>query len=220
MASTYHPPVEEYLETIYSLEEEGTRVIQARLAERLGHAPPTVYETVRRLEHEGFVAFDQREIGLTATGRALAEGVVRKHRLAERLLTDVIGLPWHEAHREAGRWEHVISDEVEQLLARLLGNPSTCPHGNPIPGMADSGAASQVTLDTIVAGDVAHLARVPERVENDDVAMSFLAAHGLVPGAALRIIASSDDDMVTVEVAGDEVGLERVLAAQLYVTTG
>src|SRR3954467_6437567 len=134
MSQGVHPPLEEYLETIHELEEEGGRVIQARLVERLGHSAPTVSEMVRRLRDEGYLEVSNRVITLTPQGRTRAESVVRKHRLAERLLTDVIGLEWHKAHLEAGRWEHVISDEVEVLLVKLLDNPTTCPHGNPIPG--------------------------------------------------------------------------------------
>jgi DtxR family Mn-dependent transcriptional regulator len=134
MSDGFHPPVEEYLEAIHSLDEEGAQVIQARLAERLGHSAPSVSETVRRLKADGYVTVKNRTIALTPRGRERAESVVRKHRLAERLLTDIIGLDWHKAHMEAGRWEHVISDEVEERLIELLENPTTCPHGNPIPG--------------------------------------------------------------------------------------
>ena len=130
----YHPPVEEYLETMLALAEEGVPVIQARIAERLGRSAPSVSEMLDRLIEDGYVTRDRRRLSLTDSGRALAEKVVRKHRLAERLLVDVIGLEWHKVHREAGRWEHVISDDVEARLVELLGDPATCPHGNPIPG--------------------------------------------------------------------------------------
>ncbi len=125
MTGGYHPPVEEYLETIQSLTEEGTPVIQARIAERLGRSAPSVSEMLERLEADGYIARSGRAISLTGPGRTLADSVIRKHRLAERLLTDVIGLPWHKVHVEAGRWEHVISDEVEARLVELLGNPTT-----------------------------------------------------------------------------------------------
>src|ERR671936_748536 len=103
MTEGFHPPVEEYLEAVHELEEEGVEVIQARLAERLGHSAPSVSEMVRRLKVEGYVTVKNRAVSLTAKGRARAESVVRKHRLAERLLTDVIGLPWHKSHVEACR---------------------------------------------------------------------------------------------------------------------
>ncbi len=139
MLDRFHPPVEEYLETIFALEEEGIPVIQARLAERLDKAAPSVSEMLDRLEADDLIVRSSRQIAMTPKGTALAEGVVRKHRLAERLLVDIIGLDWDKAHIEAGRWEHVISDDVEERLVVLLGNPTTCPHGNPIPGVEPVG---------------------------------------------------------------------------------
>ena len=124
MPEGFHPPVEEYLEAILEVGEEGAEVIQARLVERLGHSAPSVSETVRRLIDEGFVERSGRTLVLTPRGKRRAEGVVRKHRLAELLLTEVIGLPWHKAHLEAGRWEHVISDEVEERLDRVARQPA------------------------------------------------------------------------------------------------
>src|SRR6185312_3914409 len=138
----YHPPVEEYLETMLGLAEEGVPVIQARIAERLGRSAPSVSEMLDRLIEDGYVTREGRRLSLTESGRALAEKVVRKHRLAERLLVDVIGLEWHKVHREAGRWEHVISDDVEARLIELLGDPATCPHGNPIPGSHSAAPAA------------------------------------------------------------------------------
>ena len=114
-----HPPNEQYLEAILYLEEEGSQVIQARLAEHVGHSAPTVSEMVHRLKEAGYIEVKGRSIILTASGRKLATSVIRKHRLAERLLTDVIGLPWHKVHAEADRWEHVISDEVEARRTAL-----------------------------------------------------------------------------------------------------
>src|SRR5205823_3260899 len=160
----------------------GSLVIRARLVERRGHSAPTVSEMVRRLRDEGYLELDGRTIMLTSQGRARAESVVRKHRLAERLLTDVIGLEWHKAHPEAGRWEHVISDEVEALLIKLLDNPATCPHGNPIPG-ASTAKEQLVTLDTSQPGQHVRLARITEQVEIDYDSLSYLNTHGFVPGA-------------------------------------
>src|SRR5690606_9697249 len=129
----YHPAFEEYCDTIYELHEDDVDVIQARIAERLNVPRPAVSEMIRRMENEGPVEVD-RNVQLTAYGRRLAETVVRRHRRAERLLTDILGLSWAEAHQEAGRWEHVISDRVESAIVHLLDDPTTCPHGNPIPG--------------------------------------------------------------------------------------
>src|SRR3954453_22214024 len=166
MSQGVHPPVEEYLEAIHELSEEGNQVIQARLAERLGHSAPTVSEMVRRLRDEGYLELERRVITLTQQGQQRAESVVRKHRLAERLLTDVIGLEWHKAHIEACRWEHVISDEAEERLGDLAGNPPTCPHGNPIPGSGGVAKAMHPLADA-EAGDLIRLERVTEQVEID-----------------------------------------------------
>ncbi len=129
----HHPAFEEYLQAIQRLAEEGVPVIQARIAEHLGKSAPSVYEMLDRLEASGHIRRFGREIRLTDRGHAIAESVIRKHRLAERLLTDVIGAPAHLVHEEAGRWEHVISDDIEECLMEALGNPQTCPHGHHIP---------------------------------------------------------------------------------------
>src|SRR3954468_14393707 len=131
-----HPPaVEEYLETILELEESGIPPMRARLVERLGVSAPAVSETVGRLAREGYVTLDEQRVGhLTDEGRGYATSIMRRHRLAERLLVDVIKVPWHQVHEEAGRLEHAISENLEQHLVRLLDDPATCPHGNPIPG--------------------------------------------------------------------------------------
>src|SRR3954465_10025674 len=137
-----HDATEEYLENILEIEEEGTRVMRARLVERLGLSAAAVSETVFRLADNGHVgAAGDRPGSLTTKGRELATTVVRRHRLAERLLVDVIGLEWEKVHREADRWEHAISTDVEEKLVLLLGDPATCPHGNPIPGSKNAGRA-------------------------------------------------------------------------------
>src|SRR3984885_8847208 len=179
MASGYHPPLEEYLEPIHALAETGTPVIQARIAERLGRAAPSVSEMLDRLQADGYVERDGRKLELTGKGRTIAEGVVRKHRLAERLLVDVIGLEWHKAHMEAGRWEHVISDEVEARLVIVLGNPSHCPHGNPIPGASGPTPPGLQRLSEVVPGQTVEVVRVNESVELDLPALVYLDEHGL-----------------------------------------
>ena len=136
-APEYHPAFEEYCETIFELAEDGLDVKQARIAERLEVSRPAVSEMIRKMEREGLVDIDASgELALTDDGMVLARQVVRRHRLAERFLTDMLQLSWAEAHHEAGKWEHVISPAVEQALSRVLGDPTTCPHGNPIPGSA------------------------------------------------------------------------------------
>ena len=127
---------EMYLRTVFELEEEGIVPLRARIAERLAQSGPTVSETVARMERDGLLhVADHRQLALTETGRALATGVVRKHRLAECLLANVFKLPLAEVQIEACRWEHVISESVERRLVELLGHPDRCPHGNPIPGL-------------------------------------------------------------------------------------
>jgi DtxR family transcriptional regulator, Mn-dependent transcriptional regulator len=215
----FHPPVEEYLETIQSLAEEGTPVIQARIAERLRRSAPSVSEMLERLSADGYIERSGRTIALTEQGRTLADSVIRKHRLAERLLVDVIGLPWHKAHLEAGRWEHVISDEVEARLVELLGNPRTCPHGNPIPGASagDDAAPSQVSLSEVEPGELVRLERITEEVELDMASLEYLDAHGLIPGRAARVRGRAPDGTITLEVDGSTVALAPAISQQVFV---
>jgi DtxR family transcriptional regulator, Mn-dependent transcriptional regulator len=213
----FHPPLEEYLESILELEEEGTAVIQARLAERLGHSAPSVSEMIRRLRADGWIEPNGKEVQLTVKGRARAESVVRKHRLAERLLTDVIGLEWHKAHLEACRWEHVISDEVEQRLIELLEHPTTCPHGNPIPGLGVL-APDLVSLVDVIPGEQVTLARVTEQVEIDTDSMTYLSEHNFTPGAGATLRAKAPDGTLTLDLDGGSIALGPALAAQLFVS--
>jgi len=215
----YHPPIEEYLETIYELQEEGIPAIQARLAEHLGHAPPSVSEMIGRLRAEGFVEPRSRSLVLTKKGQERAESVVRKHRLAERLLTDVIGLEWHKTHLEACRWEHVISDDVEARLVILLGNPSTCPHGNPIPGTTPP-ARKLTVLAESQPGDHVRLERVTEQVEVDMESLTFLDTHGFIPGTDAEVSDRAADGTLTLKLDDVTIELAPDLAGQLYVAVG
>ena len=216
--SEFHPPVEEYLEAIHTLAEEGIEVIQARIAERIGRSAPSVSEMLGRLEDDGYIERHGRRLMLTSAGEAIAHRVVRKHRLAERLLVDVIGLEWHKAHMEAGRWEHVISDEVEARLVVLLGNPSTCPHGNPIPGGPGDGGASLVRLADVDPGATVKLARVTEEVEIDTAALSHLGEHGFITGAVAQVVSKSPEGVVVLRVGEAPVELTPKLSPLLYVT--
>ncbi len=219
MTDGFHPPVEEYLETIAALAEEGTAVIQARIAERLGRLAPSVSEMLDRLAADGYVSRSGRVIELTDEGRDLAQRVIRRHRLAERLLVDVIGLPWYKAHVEAGRWEHVISDEVELRLVELLGNPATCPHGNPIPGATQPSHASHVRLADVPPGTVVHIERITEEVELDMAALEYLDGYGLVPGRSATVRDRAPDGTVTVELGGRAAAVGAALSRQLFVST-
>ena len=159
MAELLHPAFEQYCEAIFELREDDLDVIQARIAERLNVSRPAVSEMIRRLTTEGLVTVDDG-IRLTKQGLALAERTVRRHRLAERFLTDILGLSWAEAHAEAGKWEHVMSESVEAAVNRLLEHPTTCPHGNPIPG-ANYLQPDLTALSTLHVGDAFTVTRIP-----------------------------------------------------------
>ncbi len=215
----YHPPVEEYLETMLGLAEEGVPVIQARIAERLGRSAPSVSEMLERLIEDGYVTREGRRLSLTDSGRALAEKVVRKHRLAERLLVDVIGLEWHKVHREAGRWEHVISDDVEERLVELLGDPATCPHGNPIPGSHSPVPVAETRpLAEVSAGEQVRLLRISEEVELNYGSLALLDEGGFIPGAVAEVGARDAEGTVEVAVPGAlPIRVSRDLSDRLFV---
>jgi DtxR family transcriptional regulator, Mn-dependent transcriptional regulator len=211
----HHPPVEEYLQTIESLTEEGVPVLQARIAERLGKSAPSVSEMLDRLRSEGYVNPTGRTVTLTKQGRAVAQSVIRKHRLAERLLVDIIGLPWHLVHEEAGRWEHVMSDDVEARLVELLGDPSTCPHGNPIPGSANRAAtfSHQVRLAEAVPGQTVRFERLTEAVEQDGASLRYLDDAGLTATVTTR----GPDGTLMLDVDGRMLALGNDLCQRLFV---
>jgi DtxR family transcriptional regulator, Mn-dependent transcriptional regulator len=178
---------EMYLRTIFELEEEGIVPLRARIAERLSQSGPTVSQTVARMERDGLVRVEgDRHLDLTDTGRSLAVRVMRKHRLAECLLVNVIGLPWEDVHVEACRWEHVMSEEVERRLVSLLGDPSTCPHGNPIPGLGTLNP-DEFPLDEAQTGDELVIQRITEEAEQDLQLMKYLQEHGVEPGARMTV---------------------------------
>ncbi len=212
----YHPAFEEYCETIFELHEDDVDVIQARIAERLGVSRPAVSEMMRRLESEGLVNMGDG-LRLTKSGTVLAERVVRRHRLAERLLTDILGLSWADAHQEAGRWEHVISDAVEAAIVRLLDDPTTCPHGNPIPG-TDYEAPDTVTLSALGVGDGFTVMRIPEELEFAPGLLDFLQDASIQPGHHGTVTASSPDGTTTVEIDGHHVGVGEFASARILVS--
>jgi DtxR family transcriptional regulator, Mn-dependent transcriptional regulator len=204
---------EMYLRTIYELGEEGVPPLRARIAERLGQSGPTVSQTVGRMERDGLLAVkDDRQIVLSPAGLELAVRVMRKHRLAERLLIDVIGLPFPEVHLEACRWEHVISESVERRLVEVLGRPTASPYGNRIPGLAELGASdaaerrlpSLASLLADAAGEPvrAGVVMLTERAQSDPELLTLLAAAGITPGAE-----------VEAQVVGERLSLRRPDAA-------
>jgi len=212
----WHDTTEEYLEAILEIEEEGTIPIRARLVERLGLSAPAVSETVNRLVDHGYAELlDDRSLRLTDKGREVATSIVRRHRLAERLLVDIIGLEWEKVHKEADRWEHAISADVEEKLVQLLGDPATCPHGNPIPGSAHKveGPAS-VPLTQLQPGPVI-VRRISEKVEIDDDAIAFLAGAELIPGSNAVVIATSNEGVQVSSAAGEQT-VPRKLAQLIY----
>nr|WP_227992964.1 metal-dependent transcriptional regulator [Pseudactinotalea sp. HY160] len=187
---------EMYLKTVLELGEEGIPPMRARIVERLGHSGPTVSQTVARMERDGLmVVTADRHLELTDEGRARATRVMRKHRLAERLLIDVIGLDWPHVHEEACRWEHVMSEQVERRLIRLLGNPHWDPYGNPIPGLDELGLDASpdepVTplSDLLAQGReaVIVLARIGEPLQVDTEVLARFAELGIGPGVGLRV---------------------------------
>jgi len=215
-AGEYHPAFEEYCECIYELHEDDVDAIQARIADRLQVSRPAVSEMIKRMEGEGLVLTGKGAIRLTVAGRELAERVVRRHRLAERFLTDVLGLSWALAHTEAGRWEHVMSNEVESAMDRLLGSPTTCPHGNPIPGSRYEAPDVHRLADIDVGGGFT-VSRIPEELEFAPGLLEFLEASAIQPGRVGTVTASSPDGTVTVEIEGRHVGVGSFASARILV---
>jgi DtxR family Mn-dependent transcriptional regulator len=219
MASSgeHHPAFEEYCECIFELQEDDVDVIQARIVERLGVSRPAVSEMIRRLEADKLITITGTSIRLTALGTTLAQQVVRRHRLAERFLTDILGLSWAEAHHEAGRWEHVMSTNVEVAMNRLLGSPTTCPHGNPIPGSEYLAPDAHRLIDLAV-GDGFTVSRIPEELEFTPGLLDFLESAALLPGRAGTVTATSADGTMTVEIAGSHVDVGAFASARILVT--
>ena len=211
-----HDATEEYLEAILEIEEEGTVPIRARLVERLGLSAPAVSETVNRLVEHGYAELlDDRTLRLTPKGREVAVSIVRRHRLAERLLVDIIGLEWEKVHREADRWEHAISADVEEKLVTLLGDPATCPHGNPIPGSGHKvEGPTSVPLTQLQPGPVI-VRRISEKLEIDDDAIAFLAGAELVPGSNAVVVSTSTEGVEITSAAGEQT-VPRKLAQLVY----
>ena len=189
---------EMYLRTIYELGEEGVPPLRARIAERLKQSGPTVSQTVARMERDGLVSVhEDRQLVLSEAGLELAAQVMRRHRLAERLLTDVIGLEWHLVHVEACRWEHVISTDVERRLVEVLHNPTKSPNGNPIPALAALGApevgeeflaGSQTLASRLADGGVQEVmvTRLSEVIQAEPEVLQALAASGMTPDVRVR----------------------------------
>jgi DtxR family transcriptional regulator, Mn-dependent transcriptional regulator len=217
---------EMYLRTILELEEEGVPPLRARIAERLKQSGPTVSQTVARMERDGLLTVEgDRHLVLTEVGRKHAVSVMRKHRLAELLLVNVIGMPYEEAHDEACRWEHVMSDAVEQRVYDLLDRPTRSPYGNPIPGLDALGSqhadASALERERNLAfpgltGQVV-VRRICESVQTDADVLRQLHAAGVDPGATVTV--AQERDGVMIDRSGDKVRLPREVASRVFVAT-
>jgi DtxR family Mn-dependent transcriptional regulator len=196
-----------YLRTIYELVEEGIVPLRARIAERLHQSGPTVSQTVARMERDGLLTVEgDRHLELTAEGYRLATRVMRKHRLAERLLTDVIGLDWELVHEEACRWEHVMSENVERRLLELLNNPTASPYGNPIPGLDELGSeavgeafmSGVEPLSRVAAHDkgTVLVRRISEEMQKDETLMSALRRVGAIPDRTVTVVATPEGVLI------------------------
>jgi DtxR family transcriptional regulator, Mn-dependent transcriptional regulator len=213
--------IEDYLRTIYSLEEEVQPVIAARVAEEVGVTPSTMVSTLRRLEGEGYLkVLRRKEIHLTAEGKQVAERILRRHFLLERFLTDLLGLDWVKAHQEAHRLEHALSQEVEDRLAKLLGYPTTCPHGNPIPSKDSQRPPKSkgTPLHKISAGKEVELDYITEGGERDARLLGFLQEHRLVPGTKVRVLdVAPSMGVMSLKVGQDEFSLGIEAAKKIRV---
>ena len=221
---------EMYLRTVFELEEEGVVPLRARIAERLSQSGPTVSQTVARMERDGLVVVSgDRHLELTARGREAATRVMRKHRLAECLLVDVLQMPWEDVHAEACRWEHVMSDAVERRLLEVLGNPTVSPYGNPIPGLAELNPHTQeipivtgtlCSLSEAVSVDPVRMTvrRIAEPIQTDAHLMTNLRRVGAVPGAAVTAHRTSSGVMVGS--GGEYVEIPTEEALHIFVDSG
>ena len=198
---------EMYLRTIYELVEEGIVPLRARIAERLHQSGPTVSQTVARMERDGLLTVEgDRHLELTEEGTRLATRVMRKHRLAERLLTDVIGLDWELVHAEACRWEHVMSETVERRQVELVDHPTESPYGHPIPGLDELGESSlgeefmtDVEALSVAAGNSdsrVHIRRISEEMQKDEDLMGALRRVGALPGKTVTVVATGEGVLV------------------------
>jgi len=217
---------EMYLRTIYELVEEGITPLRARIAERLHQSGPTVSQTVARMERDGLVTVEgDRHLELTDEGLRLATRVMRKHRLAERLLTDVIGLDWELVHAEACRWEHVMSEAVERRLLELLDHPTESPYGNPIPGLSELGQEPSEgfmegveSLDSVVkqGADIrVRIARISEEVQKDESLMAAMRRVGALPDK--EVLVTQGAEGILVGSGGESAEIETELASHVFV---
>ena len=211
--------ISHYLEALYYMWSEGEPSRSARLADWLGVSRPTVTVALRRMTRDGMVRMNSRkEIELTTAGRKAAESIVRRHRIMERWLTDVLGLDWVTADEEAAKLEHAVSEKVEQRLYEALGRPRTCPHGNPIPGHSKS-SPKERRLATLGAGARAAISRVSEVAEREaPLLLAYLHDRGLTPGREVGVVEVDDiGRTIRIRAGKREITLSHDTAAKLWV---
>ena len=215
MDTTYSVRYREYAEAVWEIEEEGIPVIQARIADWLGVSRASVSQMIHRMADEGLVIITD-EIRLTEEGRHLAAVIVRRHRLAERFLAEVLKLPWAKVHAEAEVWETTISDDVEAAMWAVMDDPKTCPHGNPIPGSGYK-PPKMKPMAQMAPGEASRLERISEELELDAEMMDFLDSSGLRPDAAVELLAKDPHGALTISVNGTPVGVGVFAAERLFV---
>lgn len=223
--SSVSPVVEEYLQAIYNLAMEGEPVVGARLAERFGVSPPTVTATLKRMRADGLLADTHGEVALSDEGVAAAESSLRRHRLCERFLAETLGMDWVEAHEQAHHLEHALTPEIEASMVAKLGNPRTCPHGNPIPGAGFDPLTylreqNAVRLSDAPAGRPFRVVSISEMVEDETALLRYLGERGVRPGAALRVVEHAPGGGPTVarlDRDGQTVALAHAVAHKLWV---
>jgi DtxR family Mn-dependent transcriptional regulator len=207
------PAEEEYLQTIFWLEEAGLAITGANVARALQVAPPTVHEMVGRLEADGYITRDpDRSVVFTDHGREHAAGVVRRHRLIERFLTDVLGIPWDEVHEEAERLEHAMSPVLEERMLAAIGDARTCPHGHPI---AAGNREPGVPLADVEEGASVRILRFENEAED---LLHYLKDSGLAPGLEGTVVSGGDGDDVAIETGGERRSVTRSVAETVSVT--
>ena len=198
--------IEDYLQLIYTMRREGSPVIAARVKERKGVSAPTAWATLKRMERDGLVTLDsEHHIALSPQGQERAESIIRRHMLAERLLTDILKLDWADVHDEAHRMEHAISPLIERQILAILDNPETCPHGNPIPGLASDKPSQAFPLREAREGASLEVNNIAEHAEDDAGLMHYLERNHLIPNTRLHVdeVALSNAT-ITVSLPGHE----------------
>jgi DtxR family Mn-dependent transcriptional regulator len=211
--------IEDYLMEIYDMTRAGRTVIAARLTEKMGVTAPTVWNTIQRMQRDRLVQVDaSKEITLSPSGLEAAESIKRRHLLTERLLVDILGLDWADAHQEAHLIEHTITPRVEARIMAVLGNPTTCPHGNPMPGIDPATRPKTRPLSTAEPGDERRVDGINEPAEEDHDLMIFYQRNGFVPGARLKVLdVAAYNSTITVEIEGRHVTLGMRAAENLRI---